>query len=421
MDIRKPLQSALDAAGREEFAQQAFGDAADKVAFIEAVLRFFSYHGRSLQGVAKKRFGGESEVHLRWLLDTVLEAEPAALVTMSDYYILNALLYCRDALADYRAEEIDRRLDHYRAALLNHREHSTPTNDALLNVDQWQSEAAQSKGICLICPSPYSLYSLVLFELALRLNIPIKSVVIRSFSLQRFKSEFKRDGFRLLKKIYRKLLLKADENADETDLSLKKLSCALPVAFSNIRDYAKKHAVPVYTLSSFNDFDGSQEHGEAAFFAGGGMIPPSLLDCFQHGVINIHMGILPQYRGMDVVESPIMESQLNEVGLSAHFMVEGLDLGPIISRHFISTAPYKSLGELRNEVGFFMPLRMIDAYLGFLSGRYPLEYQQAADGRQYFYVHPSIKGLIDGVLSNNRQPKGAAEPSFEQMVAQLDF
>ena len=46
------------------------------------------------------------------------------------------------------------------------------------------------------------------------------------------------------------------------------------------------------------------------------------------GVLNVHPGILPKYRGCTVVEWSIYND--DKVGATAHFMTEGIDEGPII-------------------------------------------------------------------------------------------
>ncbi len=46
------------------------------------------------------------------------------------------------------------------------------------------------------------------------------------------------------------------------------------------------------------------------------------------GVINVHPGLLPKYRGSSCVEWAILND--DPVGNSAHFMVEGYDEGPVV-------------------------------------------------------------------------------------------
>jgi len=55
----------------------------------------------------------------------------------------------------------------------------------------------------------------------------------------------------------------------------------------------------------------------------------SILNSVEYGVVNIHPGILPEYRGCTCVEWAIYNDE--KIGNTAHFMDEGYDTGPIIT------------------------------------------------------------------------------------------
>ena len=73
--------------------------------------------------------------------------------------------------------------------------------------------------VIVISPNPQSLYTTSVCDLLLKSGIEIQAVFVKKFSLTRFKDEFSRDGFRLFKKIWKKLILKskAYQNIDEHD------------------------------------------------------------------------------------------------------------------------------------------------------------------------------------------------------------
>ena len=48
------------------------------------------------------------------------------------------------------------------------------------------------------------------------------------------------------------------------------------------------------------------------------------------------MGLLPDYRGMDVVEWPILEKNFKKLGLTTHLMDTGIDTGKIIQKKNIN-------------------------------------------------------------------------------------
>ena len=74
----------------------------------------------------------------------------------------------------------------------------------------------------------------------------------------------------------------------------------------------------------------------------------SLLASVKHGIVNVHPGLLPAYRGCSAVEWAI--SNNDKIANTAHFMSEGYDTGPIIateSYEFPKDADYQAI---RNKV-----------------------------------------------------------------------
>jgi methionyl-tRNA formyltransferase len=55
----------------------------------------------------------------------------------------------------------------------------------------------------------------------------------------------------------------------------------------------------------------------------------NIINSVEHGVVNVHPGILPEYRGCTCVEWAIYNDE--KIGNTAHFMDEGYDTGPIIT------------------------------------------------------------------------------------------
>lgn len=62
-----------------------------------------------------------------------------------------------------------------------------------------------------------------------------------------------------------------------------------------------------------------------------------LIDSIPAGVLNVHPGILPKYRGATCCEWAIYHG--DPVGVTAHFMDEGLDSGPILFSRVLKVAP----------------------------------------------------------------------------------
>jgi methionyl-tRNA formyltransferase len=101
------------------------------------------------------------------------------------------------------------------------------------------------------------------------------------------------------------------------------------------------------------------------------------------------MGLLPRYRGMDVVEWPILEGR-NEVGVTLHFMDRGVDTGPILTTRNVPIRAGDGMEALRTRFEPVMVDIMLEGIRGVRDDALPPAAQRPEDGRQYFVLHPRL-------------------------------
>lgn len=382
-------------------------------AWLEKIRRFASYHGHNLRQQADVRFGLEVEEHLEWMAAILMQSKSLCSSSGSapcDQALLNGALYCFDALRKPAPQALETAMIELENWLL-HTNASTLEPVAMgPNFDEsfaYLKNETEVGGIVIVSPNPFSLFSNSVFAILQRLGVPVCAVIVRKFTLSRFRQEVRRDGTRrLIRKIYRKLILRSDENPDKTAISLKSVSVRLGLSGSDLRKMAKKAGTTVIEVAEFDDALPSLGplNPQLAIFTGGGMIRQSFLDSMPHGILNIHMGSLPHHKGMDVVQAPILEGYFDDISLTAHLMEARLDRGPVLQRYQISSDCYLSLGALRNELSAISPILAIDTALGRLSGRLAPEIQPEV-GRQYYFVHKRMLDIIDRVLPSRHDPK----------------
>ena len=58
------------------------------------------------------------------------------------------------------------------------------------------------------------------------------------------------------------------------------------------------------------------------------IIPPRILNTYHYGILNMHGGKIPQYRGANVLQWAIINGD-TDLGVTWHTMVEKIDAGPI--------------------------------------------------------------------------------------------
>jgi len=83
----------------------------------------------------------------------------------------------------------------------------------------------------------------------------------------------------------------------------------------------------------------------AVVLAYGRILPPDVLAAPKHGCLNLHASLLPRHRGAAPIQWSLLCAD-SETGISLMQMDEGLDTGPVLSRHRISLQPGDDCGGL---------------------------------------------------------------------------
>jgi len=253
-------------------------------------------------------------------------------------------------------------------------------------------------------PSQYSLYTLCGIEKLVRAGIDVRGICVRRLlNPRRLWREYRREGWRLGEKIWRKLLRRGrarQGRANPWTLYLEKLQ---PPA-TNVAALARHHGIPLVFCSTLNDAGVLQflerQKPSLVVFTGGGILRQSVLERAGLGVVNCHMGILPPYRGMDVVEWALLEDRPDRLGLSVHLMDKGIDTGPLLSVRPIALEPGDtSLARLLERFEPLMCEEIVDASVRFLRGEITPRPQRPEDGKQYFRMPPALRRLAEKKLA----------------------
>ncbi len=101
------------------------------------------------------------------------------------------------------------------------------------------------------------------------------------------------------------------------------------------KSLALSHGIDVYTPSTLRDEAFSELLSKIApelivVVAYGKILPKEVLDYPKYGCINLHVSLLPRYRGSAPMQRAIINGE-TESGVTVMYMNEGLDTGDIIS------------------------------------------------------------------------------------------
>ena len=121
-----------------------------------------------------------------------------------------------------------------------------------------------------------------------------------------------------------------------------------------------------------------------------------MINLFPRGIINVHMGGLPQFKGMDT-SSSCSEGFFDHVTITSHLMNSSLDAGPVISRFSVSSDSYQDVGAMRNELSAISPFISVYSALSLISGRLSPTVQPIS-GSQYYILHSKLSLLLSDVM-----------------------
>jgi methionyl-tRNA formyltransferase len=251
--------------------------------------------------------------------------------------------------------------------------------------------------VLIIAPTNFQSYATtILVKLIEDPNIEVVGVLIHKFTFRRIKNEFKRDGKRIFTKVFNKAILSEKKSLNYSFQTPKKILENFGIK-ADLKEICKEHNLYFKEVSLFNSSKLSKELSELKLdigaFCGGGLLRDNFLNSFSFGVLNCHMGILPHYRGMDVVEWPFLENDKFNVGVTCHLMDKGIDTGDILEIVKVNPVKFHNFTELREYLSGVMYDLMLKNIASISLGDFEKSKQLESDGKQYFVMHPLLKKI----------------------------
>lgn len=121
-----------------------------------------------------------------------------------------------------------------------------------------------------------------------------------------------------------------------------------------VKQAAQAHGIPVYQPRTLRDGSSDALIQRLApdiivVVAYGCILPPQLLHAARYGCINLHVSLLPKYRGAAPVQWAVLNGDA-ETGVTIMQMDEGLDTGDILAVRPVPIAPGMTSGALFEQV-----------------------------------------------------------------------
>lgn len=147
---------------------------------------------------------------------------------------------------------------------------------------------------------------------------------------------------------------------------------------------APEHPAPMPDALAVPRFDGPEAREvvsacDYAINGGCGYVTPDYLKLPKRGWLNVHPGLLPEYRGADPVCWALRNG--DPVGATVHLMEEEIDTGPILLRREMPWRGARTVKEARLQVIEFGAALLLEYLL--CSDVYPPRPQVLAAGARY--------------------------------------
>ncbi len=120
------------------------------------------------------------------------------------------------------------------------------------------------------------------------------------------------------------------------------------------------------------------------------------INCFRLGILNPHIGLLPAYRGRNVMEWSLLEGE--PVGVTVFFIDSGIDTGRRIVLHEeVAVSHCKSVAEAKQYL-FDLDASLLRRALERLrSNNFEYELNDGS-GRRYYVMSKLFRGVVEKII-----------------------
>ncbi len=170
---------------------------------------------------------------------------------------------------------------------------------------------------------------------------------------------------------------------------------------------ARERGLPHLFVRSVNEKDAlawlRARDPDVLIYAGGGILKEPIISVPRIGVLNAHMGRLPDYRGMNALEWSLLYG--DRLGVTIHFIDAGVDTGDVLLFRELVPESGDTIASLRRKAAQVSAVAMLDCVRDLAAGTARRE-PQTGQGtlRQYFVMHSRLKQVAEGRLQSVARP-----------------
>jgi methionyl-tRNA formyltransferase len=176
--------------------------------------------------------------------------------------------------------------------------------------------------------------------------------------------------------------------------------------FRSMREVGASYGFPVAVCSDQNAPGSIAQLREWSpdliIFTGGNILRSDLLAVPRLGVVNVHLGLLPEIRGMSSPEWSLLNHV--PVGITIHYLDAGIDTGPVLQRYeFPDVTACASLSDLRKRLIAFGVEKLGEIVSALDRGTISATPQSDLhEDRQFFVMHEWLQARAAERLTRTR-------------------
>jgi folate-dependent phosphoribosylglycinamide formyltransferase PurN len=179
-----------------------------------------------------------------------------------------------------------------------------------------------------------------------------------------------------------------------------RLNMSRPPQRLTVAEYARQHQIEMTVVKDLNGEESvaalQRMETDILLLGGVPIIRASVLSIPKVCTLNVHMAMLPKFRGMNVAEWSIYCGA--PAGVTVHQVDPGVDTGAILYRESIDVSDCPSLAAMRAKVSAAQHQVLAKCTRLLIEKKLTPEPQKKEEGKQYYTMHAKLKKIVEHKL-----------------------
>jgi folate-dependent phosphoribosylglycinamide formyltransferase PurN len=240
-----------------------------------------------------------------------------------------------------------------------------------------------------------NLYASAMIQTLMRAGYSIQLAVVMDFRF--YAQAIRRLRKVTFKKLMQRFIDRKTGKCEESNPYLNDYIYRIELSFDSIMNLSVRNHFDILYSEDINNSATvasiKKSNIDVLIYCSGGILRRPLINTPKIGVLNAHMGILPKYRGMNVLEWSLFYD--DPIGVTIHFIDEGIDTGAILITEKLGIEKGNTIEELRQKSIVLNLKLMKDAIDLIHEGKCEKIPNPMQNGKQYFVMHDSLKKLVE--------------------------